>query len=141
MVVKQNKASGSMYEYIFAVEAMRRGLHPFMPLEEHLAQDSLVMNDAGKTFRIQVKGTSHVTQESPTARKRYKIMSSTGAKTKRPIDCAKVDIVPSYIATEDLWYIIPCLELEGSTTFWLYNHPDSKGRLEKWKERWDLFRQ
>ncbi|MAT87246.1 MAG: hypothetical protein CL532_01665 [Aestuariivita sp.] len=136
-----NKASGTVFEYIFAVAAMQRGLHPFMPLETHLPQDYVVMNDAGKSFRVQVKGTQHVTQTSPTARKRYKIMSSTGASTKNPIDCAKVDIVPSYIATEDIWYIIPCLELQNSKTFWLYNHPESKGRLEKWKERWDLFRQ
>ncbi len=140
MGVRLNKQSGTMYEYIFAVEAMRRGLHPFMPLEEHLAQDTLVMNDAGKMYRVQIKGTQHVTQESPTARKRYKIMASTGHSTKAAIDCTKVDLVPSYIATEDLWYIIPCLELEGTKTFWLYNHPDSKGRLEKWKDRWDLFR-
>ena len=141
MGARLNKSSGTLYEYIFATEALRRGLHPFMPLEEHLAQDTLVMNDAGKTFRVQIKGTQHVTQDSPSSRKRYKIMSSTGSTTKLPIDCAKVDLVPSYIATEDIWYIIPCLELENSKTFWLYNHPDSKGRLEKWKGRWDLFRQ
>jgi hypothetical protein len=51
------KRKGNLYEQKFFSEALERGLEVFVPLGDYLPQDCLVMNTAGKIFKIQIKGT------------------------------------------------------------------------------------
>ena len=51
------KRRGSLYEQTFFTEALARNLEVFTPLGDYLPQDCLVMNQAGKIFKVQIKGT------------------------------------------------------------------------------------
>ncbi len=130
---------GALFEHIFFVEAMKRGLMPFLPMQPRQPQDSVVMNQAGKMYKVQVKGT-HTTIVHHGA-KRFKIQPVCGNVKKTPIDCTKVDLLVAYIEPEDAFYIIPCLEIENVKSLWFYTHnPNSKAKFEKYRERWDLFK-
>ena len=48
------KRKGNLYEQIFFTEALSRNLEVFTPLGDYLPQDCLVMNQAGKVFKIDV---------------------------------------------------------------------------------------
>ena len=51
------KRKGNIYEQIFFTEALSHNLEIFTPLGDYLPQDCLVMNQAGKVFKVQIKGT------------------------------------------------------------------------------------
>lgn len=53
----------------------------------------------------------------------------------------ELDFFAVYIEPLKLWYIIPWSEVGGRRAIYVYpNDPDSNGRYEKFKERWDLLR-
>ena len=96
------------------------------------------MNQAGKMYKVQVKGT-HTTITEKSGSKRFKIQPVQGSGHKTSLDCTKVDILVAY--AEDAYYIIPCMELENVKGIWLYSHnPKSKAKFEQYRDRWDLFR-
>lgn len=131
---------GALFEHSFFVEAMKRGLVPFLPIPPRRPQDCIIMNPAGKMYKTQVKGT-HTTVIEKSGSKRFKIQPVQGKVEKKPIDCTKVDIVVGYVEPYNAYYIIPCMELERVKGIWLYSHnPDSKAKFEQYRERWDLFR-
>lgn len=130
-----NKRDGTTYEYQFIARALKHNLDVFMPIGEHLPQDCIVMNGAGKLFKTQVKGTG------AKGYYKYKVMASTGHTPKLPIDCHKVDVLVAYIEPYDVFYIVPCLALEGSLAPGFYPHNEkSTGRYEQYKEGWDFFK-
>ena len=57
MMMTMMKRKGSLYEQKFFSEALEHGLEVFVPLGDYLPQDCLVMNSAGKIFKVQIKGT------------------------------------------------------------------------------------
>ena len=129
---------GALFEHSFFVEAMKRGLVPFLPIPPRRPQDCIIMNPAGTMYKVQIKGT-HTTVNDTC--KRYKIQPVQGRDTKRPIDCTKVDILVAYVEPHDAYYMIPCMEIERVKSIWLYSHnPDSKAKFEQYRDRWDLFR-
>lgn len=131
---------GTLFEHLFFTEALKRGLVPFLPINPRQVQDCLVLNQSGKIYKVQVKGT-HTTVVRSANCKRFCVQAVQGRTVKTPIDCTKIDILVAYIEPEDTYYIIPCIELEGVKSLWFYSHnPNSKGRLEKYRDRWDLFR-
>ena len=92
------KRKGSLYEQTFFTEALARNLEVFTPLGDYLPQDCLVMNQAGKIFKVQIKGTKD--KQFDKANKglgRYMITTSTGRIKKETLDCTKVDILAAYI--------------------------------------------
>lgn len=137
------KRRGSLYEQKFFTEALFRNLEVFTPLGDYLPQDCIVMNQAGRTFKIQIKGTKDKTCDRNRAGLgRYMITTSTGTSKKCSIDCTKVDALAAYIEIQDVWYIIPCLELNSAVRISLYPHnPKSKAKHEKFKDGWDYFKQ
>ena len=136
------KRKGSLYEQIFFTEALSRNLEVFTPLGDYLPQDCLVMNQAGKVFKVQIKGTKDKAKESNRAGfGRYMITTSSGTSKKIHLDCTKIDVLAAYIEDISYWYIIPCLEVNQSLRISLYGHnPNSKAKLEVYKEAWDLFK-
>ena len=136
------KRDGSLYEQIFFAEALKHGLEVFPPLGDYLPIDCLVMNSAGRVFKVQIKGTGKVTIcPKNKGSGRYKITASCGSLKKQPLDCTKVDVLAAFIEDLELWYLIPCMSLDNALTLGLYpNIPDSKGKHEKFRENWDLFK-
>ena len=136
------KRKGSLYEQTFFTEALSRNLEVFTPLGDYLPQDCLVMNQAGKIFKVQIKGTKD--KQFDKANKglgRYMITTSTGRIKKETLDCTKVDILAAYIESIPTWYIIPCLEINSCIRISLYAHnPNSKAKHEKYREAWDIFK-
>ena len=100
------------------------------------------MNQAGKVYKVQIKGTEDKVQDkSRGGLGRYMITTATGRKIKESLDCTKVDILAAYVEAIPTWYIIPCLEVNQSVRISLYAHnPLSKAKHEKYREAWDLFK-
>jgi len=136
------KRRGSLYEQTFFTEALARNLEVFTPLGDYLPQDCLVMNQAGKIFKVQIKGTKDkVFDKANKGQGRYMVTTASGASKKMTIDCTKVDILAAYVEAIPTWYIIPCLEINQAIRISLYAHnPKSKAKHEKYREAWDLFK-
>ena len=137
---KDNKRSGAVYEYKFFAKAMDKGLEVFVPAGDHLPQDCHVVNKDGVIFRVQVKGTGLAVDEGVKRKiPRFRLSTFTGTKVHSPINCNDVDVVVGYVAPLDLFYIIPCQLLNGTTT-WVYpNDPKTKSFTEIYREKWDVF--
>ena len=136
------KRKGNLYEQVFFTEALSRNLEVFTPLGDYLPQDCLVMNQAGKIFKVQIKGTKDIQFDRANGGMgRYMITTSTGSCKKETIDCTKVDILAAYIESIPTWYLIPCLEINQCKRISLYAHnPKSKAKHEKFREAWDIFK-
>ena len=141
MMMTMMKRKGSLYEQKFFSEALEHGLEVFVPLGDYLPQDCLVMNSAGKIFKIQVKGTEGKSKEGRSGLGRYMVTTSSGSTGKESIDCTKVDILVAYVEDEDIFYNIPCMELDGAKRIGLYPHnPESKAKHEQYKDNWKVFK-
>jgi len=136
------KRKGNLYEQTFFTEALTRNLEVFTPLGDYLPQDCLVMNQAGKIFKVQIKGTKDkVIDKANGGLGRYMITTATGTAKKMTLDCTKVDVLAAYVESIPTWYIIPCLEINQALRISLYAHnPSSKAKHEKYREAWDLFK-
>ena len=135
------KHLGASAELLFAGRALSKGLDVFLPCGDYLPQDAVVMNGAGALFKVQIKSTQGVAREGNIRSSRYKIQPVRGSGHKQPLDCTKVDVLACYIKDHDVFYLIPCMELMECKTLWLYTlNADSKGKYEKYKDRWDIFK-
>jgi len=133
---------GYIWEQVFFTEALKHGLEVFTPLGDYLPQDCIVVNSAGKKFNVQIKGSSALKIcKKNKGMGRYQINCTHGSGNTTPVDCTKVDVVSVYCADIDLWYLIPCMALDGATVIGLYPHnPDSKAKHEKYRNYWDIFK-
>jgi hypothetical protein len=136
------KSKGTLYEQTFFTEALSRNLHVFSPIGDYLPVDCLIMNDAGKVFKVQIKGTENKTQDPQrTGLGRYMITTATGATKKQSIDPSKVDVLAAYVQKVKTWYIIPILSIDSALRISLYPHnPKSKAKHERFLEDWDYFK-
>jgi hypothetical protein len=138
-----NKRKGTAWEFAFYARALKEGLDVFLPCGDHLPQDCIVVNGAGKVFKVQIKGTSsRAVSSHPNSKiERYKVIAAGGSNSKTPIDCTKVDVVACYILPLDLWYLIPCLALNNAVSAWFTpNYEKTKSKFEPFKEGWDYFK-
>lgn len=136
------KRKGNLYEQKFFTKALEHGLDVFVPLGDYLPQDCLVMNSAGRVFKVQIKGTETKTKDKSRAGLgRYMLTTATGSASKDAIDCTKVDVLVAYIEEENIFYNIPCIELDGAKRISVYPHnPQSKAKHEQFKDNWKIFR-
>jgi len=142
MMTKNTRRKGYIWEQVFFTEALKHGLEVFTPLGDYLPQDCIVVNSAGKKFNVQIKGSSVLKIcKKNKGMGRYQVNCTSGSTGLNAIDCTKVDVVAVYCADIDLWYLIPCMALDGSTVVGLYPHnPESKAKHEKYKDGWDIFK-
>lgn len=130
-----NKKDGTNYEYQFIAKALKNNLEVFTPVGDHLPQDCIVMNGAGILFKVQVKGTGSFTKY------KYKVIAASGNNSKVPLDCHKVDILAAYIEPYDVFYLVPCLALDGTKAPGFYpQNESSTGKYEVYKEDWSIFK-
>ena len=141
-MTKNTRRKGYIWEQVFFTEALKHGLEVFTPLGDYLPQDCIVVNSAGKKFNVQIKGSSAIKIcKKNKGMGRYQVNCTSGSGNITPVDCTKVDVVSVYCADIDLWYLIPCMALDGATVIGLYPHnPDSKAKHEKYKDNWDIFK-
>ena len=101
------------------------------------------MNQAGKVYKVQIKGTADkVADKSRGGMGRYMITTTAGASHKESIDPSKVDVLAAYVAALPTWYLIPILSIDSAIRISLYPHnPTSKAKHEKYREFWDCFKQ
>lgn len=145
--MKMNKRDGISYEQLFMFECMKRGMDPHPAIGDFLPHDVAVLNQAGRFFRVQVKGTGTAEKWKKTegSNNRYNICVNRPNRSKASLDCSKVDIWAVYVDPIKEWYLIPCLELSEvapNTTLRLYPHTKggSKASTEKYRGKWDIFK-
>lgn len=133
--MRSNKAVGTLYEKMFAVEALSRGLSLSDTVGDYLPYDCIVDNGR-ELLRIQVKGT-RAKQASG-----YKVTvakgNSHGEKVLRDAD--SFDYIACVVMADGNahWYIVPEKIIESKMSMKFFLNPLSKGKYEKYKHGWDL---
>ena len=132
--MNQNKAKGALYEAKFRAEAMENGLHVFDPAGDYLPVDFILMNNAGRMFRVQVRGSAFSNRDG------VRISLQCGNKKSAYLSSATYDILAGYCVNYDLWYLVPSSLCEGLSRLKFYPHVEnSRGKWEKYRSAWDVF--
>lgn len=130
------KQAGTLYESMFKVEILKRGMHVCEAEGDYLPYDVIVDNGT-KLLKVQVKGTC-----SKRTKTGYNISTAMGAKTSMKNHYADkaYDILAALVLGEgeSYWYIIPKEKIGKNLTIKLYPNPTSKGRWEKYRHGWEL---
>jgi len=135
----RNKRYGTLYEYIFICESLRRDFEPHLPVGDYLPHDIVVYTKTGVCKKVQVKGTS-----SPVGGRRktprYKITQKTGGpKNYGMFDCSLVDVVACYVGPYDTWYLIPCEVITSRSLHFYPGVGESNGSYENYRDCWEIF--
>ena len=128
-----SKIAGTLYESMFKVEAMKRGLHVSETVGDYLPYDCIVDNDKS-LIKVQVKGTA-----SMRSRTGFGITTGMGGVKQRY--CANAfDVLAALCIGNGAahWYIIPREKLGTNLTIKLYPNATSKGKWEIYRHSWDL---
>ena len=131
-----HKHAGTLYESMFKVEAMKRGLHVSEAEGDYLPYD-VIIDNGRRLYKVQVKGTC-----SRRTRTGYNITTAMGSKTseKNRYGEKAYDILAALVLGdgESYWYIIPRDKIGRNLTIKLYPNPMSKAKWEKYRHGWDL---
>lgn len=135
---RTNKEKGTIWEYRFFHEVLSRGHELFIPAGDNSHIDCIVSSHSGVLISVQIKGTNRAVEYRKDGGVRYRVATGTGQKSKKPLDCSRVDLVAGYIEPLDLWYLVPCKELSKVLTLWLYPYTRPSYKFEKYREAWAL---
>ena len=133
-----NKQAGDLYEQEFCLRCLKQNLYPFMPTGDFLPLDLVVVNGAGRCFRVQVKGTGVRDKDS-----RHQDGNAYRYKFTLPkvaTYATAFDVLVCYMAPENLFYCIPSAEVDGISTLSLRPHIDGQSRWEPFKDNWSIFK-
>ena len=128
------KTIGTAGEQFFAYRALEEGLHVAQPLGDNLPYDLLV--DSGQEIlRIQIKTTTTEEQGRPG---KFAFALNHGASASA-YDVGTVDFFGLVVLPLPTIYIVPQSSMTGRVKAYVYpGNPDSIGRLEIYRENWDL---
>jgi len=136
--LRSKNRKGDIAELAFLARAMRFGFNVCKPFNSDSRYDVLV-EAAGRYSRVQVKSGWQTPAGS--TRNTYVIRIARqprGGPTFYRSD--ETDFFAAYVAPEDAWYIIPQKVVCHQSVIALFPHkPHSRGRLEIYREAWDLF--
>ena len=131
------KAEGTYYEWLFMTECLNRGLHPHDTVGDYLPHDLIVMNDGGKLFKGQVKGTRHGRIQG--GRQRFEVTIGRGREKYRT-DEHMVDIYAFHVYKHNQWYIMPFKSVNTATVrFYPETIGKTKSYTQKYLDNWDCF--
>lgn len=136
--LRSRNRKGDIAEMAFLTRAMRFGFNVCRPLNSDSRYDVLV-EAAGRYSRVQVK--SGWTPPAGSTRNTYMVrVARTPRGGKVFYHSDETDFFAAYVALEDAWYIIPQAVVSQQSVIALFPHsPRSRGRLEIYREAWDLF--
>ena len=134
---RKTKHEGTYYEWLFMTECLDRGLHPHDTIGDYLPHDMIVMNDLGKLFKVQVKGTRHGRIQG--GRQRFEITLGMGRGKYRSKE-DMIDVYAFYVYKHRQWYIMPFDAVKTATVrFYPETIGKTKSYTQKYLENWDYF--
>lgn len=103
-----SKHKGSITEIKFLLLCLENHIGVSQPYGDNNAYD-FIIDQGGRLYRIQVKGTYRQKQKSG----HYRINILSRTKRKKKVHYQEVDFFAFYIQECDVWYIIPQSRLKG----------------------------
>jgi hypothetical protein len=127
------KEKGELGELAFLHKAASLGFGVAQPHGDSERYDFIL--DSGKCFwrvRVQVKSIFGLVQGM------YRIRCTHGDKV--PYTAEEIDFLVAYIASQDLWYVIPvnCVPASAVLAFYPSGRERGSGRFEAFREAWHL---
>ena len=131
--IRHTKTKGEYAEASFLARAIALGFSVSKPFGDNHRFDYLV-SASGRSpiYRIQVK--------SCWTRTRNAYYLNTQGTYHRRYDARDVDFIVGYVVLEEAWYVIPIRQIRSRMAVVFPHIPHSRGRLERFRERWDLLR-
>lgn len=135
------KFRGEQAECAFIHAAMERGLVVSVPLSDSAGYDLIIDTSRpfdlrarrrGRLLRIQVK-CAHL--RAPNGFQFH----AWRTNARKPLTCRDADFIACFVVPFGTWYIIPVQELVSMNIRLHPDVPNSRGRFERFRERWDLF--
>ena len=128
------KTIGTAGEQFFAYRALEEGLHVAQPLGDNLPYDLMV--DSGlEILRLQIKTTATEVEGKPG---KYGFALQHGGNASSYQD-GTVDFFGLVVLPLTTIYIVPQSSMNGRVKAYVYpGNTDSIGRLEVYRENWDL---
>ena len=120
-----------MAELAFMQRAISLGFGVAKPWGDSDRYD-FVLNCGNLFWRVQVKSTERF------AESRYRVK---GGGSHSDYQLGEIDFLVAYIVPVDIWYVVPIAAVVAHKSLRFYPSPGSKGRLEKYRQAWRLFRQ
>jgi len=134
--MENHKKMGTIYEVQFRMDALKQGFDVFNPEGDYSLVDAIVLNQVGKSFRVQVKGTSKRSDVDLGRTTKYKCIMHAA---KEDATAKEVDVLACYIAPKNTWYLLPMTRAIGRQSFVFFPSKDSKSQWEPYRNNWDIF--
>lgn len=135
-ILRSAQRKGDVAEFAFLARAIRFGLNLCKPLNSNCRYDVLV-DAAGRYSRVQIKSGWAGPKRSAYV---VRIVRRRAGYATTLYRSTEADFFAAYVAAQDAWYIVPYRAVVKRTQLTFYPHrPRSRGRLEKYREAWDLF--
>lgn len=131
------KKQGEITELRFYLMAFEKGLIISKPFGDNQKYDFIV-DAKGRLSRVQVKSVSMKDKYSR-GRMRYRINASFGATHKHVYSKEIIDFLVVFVIPENTWYVVPIEAIPGIKTLAFRPDRESKGKLEIYREAWNLF--
>ena len=126
------KWMGELWELDFLRKALGMGMLVSKPWGDSYRYDFIV-DTGGVRWRVQVRAT-----ESRFGARGYAVHASVYVGQKIVGLTAKdIDVIVAYIASRDIWYVVPVKAFVPRKNLWFYPDGSKKGaRFEKYRDAW-----
>ncbi len=124
------KRKGEIAELVFMFKAISLGFGVARPWGDSGRYD-FILSYRTLMWRVQVKSTERFAESG------YRIKGG-GFTSDYRLD--EIDFLVTYIIPEEVWYVVPVSAVVRHKCPRFYPHSGSKGRLEKYRDAWHLFK-
>ena len=131
-----SKKLGDIAESIFITRCLMNNISISTPFGDNEKFD-FITEHCGNIKRVQVKCTD---TRINTGLGFYKVCGSRGNNSKYKYKSEDIDVLAAFIFPEQVWYIIPITENIGATLRLMPNIDKSKGKYEKFKNKFILLK-
>ena len=137
------KRDGLIFELEFRLAALKEGFDVFPAEGDYSLVDCMLLNQAGKSYRVQVKGTGGSVKSDGKGRKasgnKFQIIPVCGTD-KRSYRATEVDVLACWVDPRREWFLLPMIQAQGKSTLAFFCWEGSKSQWEKYRNNWDIFR-